>query len=305
MKVAVHLRVPHQLASGPADRLAEFVAQVEESHLDGLTVGDHVSFRGGIGYDGLVQATALASTSRRLQIWTAVYLLPLRHPVPVARQVSSLAALAPGRFVFGVGLGGDDRHELEVCGIDPRRRGKHFDTCLDVLRPLLAGKTVSSDEPELRIPGAVIHPAPDPPVPIIVGGRSDAAQRRAGRVGDGWIALWQSPERVAAGVEKAKSAALEYGRSSLDNQFAYTVWCGLDDNRARARHLVCDAMESLYPQPFSRFERYTPYGPAEEVAAALKLYIEAGIGHFAVIGVAADHDTLVAQCSEVALQLNR
>jgi len=299
----IHLRVPHHLADGPADRLAEFVSRVEDSGLDGLTVGDHVSFRNGTGYDGLIQATALAAMSQRLEIWTAVYLLALRHPVTVARQVSSLASLAPGRFVFGVGLGGDDPHELEVCGVNPRRRGRRLDACLDVVRALLAGETVTSDDPDLPIPRAKIVPVPEPAVPIIVGGRSDVALRRAGRAGDGWISVWHSPERVAAGIARAEETAREHERIG-PGRHGYLVWCGLDDDRARARRLVSDTMEGLYHQAFDRFERYTPYGTAEEVADTLIPYVEAGVGDIVLTAVADDHH-LVDAAAAVADRLRR
>ncbi|HEV8297270.1 MAG TPA: LLM class flavin-dependent oxidoreductase, partial [Acidimicrobiales bacterium] len=183
----VSLRVPHRVLEREGSGLHDFLKTVEDAGMDGVCVGDHVSFRDGTGYDGLVHATALAIASRRLDVWTAVYLLGLRHPVLVARQVSSLAALAPGRFVFGVGLGGDDRREFEVCGIDPRRRGRRFDACLDTVRALLAGEEVTLDDHDVRVPGAVIRPVPHPPVPIIVGGRSSAALQRAARAADGWI----------------------------------------------------------------------------------------------------------------------
>ena len=57
---------------------------------------------------------------RRARVMTSIYLLPLRHPLPVARQLSSMGKVAPGRFTFGVGVGGEDRHEVEICGVDPR-----------------------------------------------------------------------------------------------------------------------------------------------------------------------------------------
>jgi alkanesulfonate monooxygenase SsuD/methylene tetrahydromethanopterin reductase-like flavin-dependent oxidoreductase (luciferase family) len=110
--ITVGLRVPHDILGGGAAALSDFVACVEATGIDRVCVGDHVTFGGGRGFDGLVHATALAVLSRRLVVETAVYLLPLRHPVPVARQVASLAALAPGRLLFGVGLGGDDPAEL-------------------------------------------------------------------------------------------------------------------------------------------------------------------------------------------------
>jgi alkanesulfonate monooxygenase SsuD/methylene tetrahydromethanopterin reductase-like flavin-dependent oxidoreductase (luciferase family) len=296
----VHLRVPHHLADGGADRLAAFVDRVERSNIDGVTVGDHVSFRNGTGYDGLIRAAALAALSRRLDIWTAVYLLALRHPVTVARQVASVASLAAGRLVFGVGLGGDDPHELEVCGIDPRRRGRRFDACLDVVLPLLAGETVTSDDPELPIPGATIRPIPEPPVPVIVGGRSDAALRRAGRVGDGWLALWHSPERVVRGIEAVEVAAREHGREHLARRYGYALWCGLDSDRDLARETVASAMEALYHQPFAGFARYTPAGSPHDVADALAPYLDTGIEDLVVLGVAADEAALVDQAAELA-----
>ena len=121
-KLRVGVRPPLATFERGGEALATFVERAEAAGLDHLCVGDHVSFRDGYGYDGLVQATALAVTSR-LPVHTSVYLLPLRHPVAVARQVSSLAQLAPGRLVFGVGMGGDDPHELEVCGIELTVRG--------------------------------------------------------------------------------------------------------------------------------------------------------------------------------------
>src|SRR5271163_3298897 len=160
------IRTPRRRTDGTAAKLREWVADVESSGIDGVFSGDHVSFHNGTGYDGLIEATALAVASNRLAIWNAVYLLALRHPVPVARQVASLSALAPGRFVFGIGLGGEDRHELEICGVDPRRRGRRLDAHLDVLRALLGGDEVTVDNEFLSIPGAIIRPVPKPAVPI-------------------------------------------------------------------------------------------------------------------------------------------
>jgi alkanesulfonate monooxygenase SsuD/methylene tetrahydromethanopterin reductase-like flavin-dependent oxidoreductase (luciferase family) len=300
LTLKVHLRVPHHLADGRTDRLAAFVERVEQSGIDGVTTGDHVSFRDGTGYDGLIDAAVLATLSDSIDVWTAVYLLALRHPVTVARQVASIASVASGRFVFGVGLGGDDPHELEVCGIDPRRRGRRFDACLDVVLPLLAGETVTSDDPELLIPRATIRPTPDPPVPVIVGGRSDAALRRAGRIGDGWLALWHSPERVARGMELVETAAAEHGRSHVTRRYGYTVWCGLDSDRDAAQDMVASAMEVLYHQPFDSFARYTPVGSPRDVAESLAPYLDTGIADVIVIGVAAEEAALVGHTAELA-----
>src|SRR5262249_13907849 len=87
--ITVGLRVPHELPGGRAE-LRDYAARVEAAGVDRLFTGDHVTFRDGRGFDGLLTATALAVGAPRLTVQTAVYLLPLRHPVPVARQVTTL-----------------------------------------------------------------------------------------------------------------------------------------------------------------------------------------------------------------------
>lgn len=195
------IRTPRGSTNGTAANLRDWVAEAESAGIDGVFSGDHISFHDGTGYDGLIHATALAAASERLTIWTAVYLLALRHPVPVARQVASLSSLAPGRFMFGVGLGGEDPHEVEICGVDPRRRGPRLDAHLDVVRALLAGDEVTIDNEFLTIPAAIIRPVPQPAVPILVGGRSEAALERTARAGDGWIGIWVTPDRAKAALE--------------------------------------------------------------------------------------------------------
>ena len=87
------------------------MAASAEAGLDHVGCSDHVSVHGGTGFDGLIQAAQLASLHDELPVVVAVYLLPLRHPTPVARQISSIAEAAPGRLIFGVGVGGEDPQE--------------------------------------------------------------------------------------------------------------------------------------------------------------------------------------------------
>jgi alkanesulfonate monooxygenase SsuD/methylene tetrahydromethanopterin reductase-like flavin-dependent oxidoreductase (luciferase family) len=299
----VIVRTPRGVADGNATRLREWLAGVEASAIDGVFCGDHVSFHDGTGYDGLIQATALAVASERLTIWSAVFLLALRHPVPVARQVASLASLAPGRFMFGVGLGGEDPHELEICGVDPRRRGRRLDAHLDAVRALLAGDELTSDSEFLSIPGAVIRPTPQPPVPILVGGRSAAALDRTARAADGWIAIWVSPARAQQALATIAGHAERYGRERAPDRNALMVWCGLGDNSAHARSLVGPVMEGLYKTPFDRFERYTPCGTAADVAEAIAPFVELGFQDIMLNGVAEDAAALIALSDEVARHL--
>jgi alkanesulfonate monooxygenase SsuD/methylene tetrahydromethanopterin reductase-like flavin-dependent oxidoreductase (luciferase family) len=296
----VIIRTPRGVADGNAARLREWVTTVEASGVDGVFSGDHVSFHNGTGYDGLIQATALAVASERLTIWTAVFLLALRHPVPVARQVASLASLAPGRFMFGVGLGGEDPHELEICGVDSRSRGRRLDAHLDAVRALLAGDELTTENEFLSIRGAIIRPVPQPPVPILVGGRSTAALERTARAADGWIAIWVSPAHAERALSTIAEQAERYGRERAPDRNALMVWCGLGDTAAHARSLVAPVMEGLYKTPF---ERYTPCGTPGEVAEAIAPFVELGFHDILLNGVAEDAANLIALSDEVRQHL--
>jgi len=203
--ITVGLRAPYD-APGGAEALARFAAGVDATSIDRVCVGDHVTFKGGRGFDGLVNATALAMMSRRVTVQTAVYLLPLRHPVPVARQVASLAALAPGRLEFGAGIGGEDPAETRACGIDPASRGRRMDEALTALRPLLAGAEVTMSGDFFTLDRVRILPPPAPAVPVVIGGRSDAALRRVARHGDGHIGIGMRSSRGAGNAGLAPAA---------------------------------------------------------------------------------------------------
>jgi alkanesulfonate monooxygenase SsuD/methylene tetrahydromethanopterin reductase-like flavin-dependent oxidoreductase (luciferase family) len=281
----VGIRVPYELQHDVV-QLRDFVARAEDAGLDRVCLGDHVTFKGGRGFDGLQNATAVAVLSRRIVVETAVYLLPLRHPVPVARQVASLAGFAPGRFVFGVGIGGDDPEELRACGVDPATRGRRMDESLAIVRRLLAGEMVTVEGRFFALDSVRIMPAPVTPVPVLVGGRSTAAIRRTARYGDGWLGLWVSPRRYADACAEVAREAEAAGRSVASWAHGMHVWCGFDDDRSRAGERLAHEMESLYRVPFEKFARYSPYGTPQEVADALRPYAEVGCRSFNLIATA-------------------
>jgi alkanesulfonate monooxygenase SsuD/methylene tetrahydromethanopterin reductase-like flavin-dependent oxidoreductase (luciferase family) len=267
---------------GDADA-RRLVARAEAASLDHLAVGDHVSFRTGAGADGLLAASAILAVSDQLAVNTAVYLLPLRHPVLVARQLADLAHRAPGRLTFGVGIGGEDPHELEICGIDPKTRGRRMEEHLQVVRGLLTGEPFDFAGDLVSVDQAQIVPAAVPPIPIVVGGRSDAAIRRAGRLGDGWFGIWVSPDRYGRSVALMREAASEAGREEPAWTNALNVWCGVDTTATAARAHVAPRMEEFYGIPYDRFERWSPAGTPAQVAEQLVPYVAAGCSVFNLI----------------------
>ncbi len=279
-------------------RLRELAELAVVAGIDHLTVGDHVSFADGHGADGLIQAAALLSAHPGLPVQTGVYLLALRHPAVVARQLSTLALLAPGRFTFGVGVGGDDPRELELCGINPRERGARTTEALRCVRALMTGEDVDFQGRFFDLRGA-IRPAPEVPIPILVGGRSDAALVRAGQLGDGWLALWISPRRFEEAAGRIEAAAAQAGRSGVRWQHALQLWAGFGDSRAETKKRLSEAMEAAYALPFERFERYTPCGPPTAIAEALAPYLAVGCRRFNFVPETASLPAAIEAAAEV------
>jgi len=133
-------------ASGPwlptIDELVELVELVDRSGYDSLWVGDHISFAVP-ALDPLLQLAQAGIVSRRLTLGTSVYLLPLRHPAPVAKQVATLDHLTEGRLIFGVGVGGEFPREYEVCGVPRGERGARLSEGIALLRRFWSGEPVS------------------------------------------------------------------------------------------------------------------------------------------------------------------
>jgi len=162
--IRVGIFAPVGQFAAPAGQRDALLSHIAESAVDHICVNDHVSFFVGAGADALIDAAALLTRYPDLPCYVALYLLPLRHPVLVARQLASIAELAPGRLMFGVGIGGEDPHEFEICGVDPRTRGRRMDESLEILRSLSDGKPVSFDGEFFSIRDAQIVPAPSSPI---------------------------------------------------------------------------------------------------------------------------------------------
>ena len=297
--VRVGTFLPAAVSRDPAT-VSRALARMASAGLDHIGTADHVSFHTGWGIDGLVEATALAMLHPTLTVSVGVYLLALRHPVPVARQLTTLAEHAPGRIVFAVGVGGEDRHELEICGVDPTTRGRRTEEHLVVLRQLLTGEPITFHGEFVDIDAALIRPSPGP-LPVIVGGRAPAALDRAGRLGDGWLGVWATPESYARRLAVVTEAAARAGRAEQCRDHGLQLWCGFGP---AGRDVVAAAMESFYRLPFASFERFTPTGEPEVVAEALQPFVAAGCRTFNVAAHAARWEEAVDSLAQVRALLN-
>ena len=170
---------------------------------------------------------AMGAVTERLRFTTFVVKLPVRHPVLVAKAASSVAVLTGNRFALGVGTS-PWPEDFQACGQDWKTRGKRMDEMIEIIRGLTAGGYYAFRGTHYDVPRIKICPVPTRPVPILIGGHSEPALRRAARIGDGWMhAGGQDPLEEL--LRRLGALRREYGRErapfeihviSLD---AYTI----------------------------------------------------------------------------------
>ena len=218
------------LSFSETDEIVALARTCEEVGFDGVTVSDHLFFPadtrsrypyaedGDPGFVGEQEwpepwalISAMAQVTERLRFATGVYILPLRHPLEVAKSIATAAVLSGGRVALGVGLGWL-REEFEVLERDFSTRGRRTDEMIEILRKLWSGERVEHTGEFFRFASLHQSPAPPAPVPVWIGGASPAALRRAGRLGDGWIGSGNDVSEVKAILDTLEAHRREAGR---------------------------------------------------------------------------------------------
>ncbi len=250
-------RVPSYAGSGvsAADSraLVPYFATVEERGFEALWVIDHLLVAPNVysvaWQDPLITLATAAGVTERIRLGTAILCAPLRHPVVTAKQVASLDHLAGGgRVIFGVGTGHDEK-EFSSVGVSKHERGRRTDEALELIRLLLSDDDVSYQGRYYRVDGISIHPRPESPVPIWIGGGSQvhvvdnpdiasmapAVLRRIGRY-EGWIcrSSGTSPEIIAEDISSVTNYLAT--RRSMDGfTMSHAQWLHIVASTDRAR----------------------------------------------------------------------
>jgi probable F420-dependent oxidoreductase len=189
--------------SEDTSQLLDIARLAEELGYTGIAVADHIavprdftsmhpSGKPAVHHrsnfpDPLTSIAAMAAVTTRLRFMPYVYILPMREPFSVAKQAGTVAMLSDYRFALGVGAGWLIE-EIELLGFDPGKRGRRMDEMIDVIRRFWDGGLAEYHGTFFDFGPTSMYPAPDRPIPIWVGGKSDAALRRAAR-NDGWMGM--------------------------------------------------------------------------------------------------------------------
>jgi probable F420-dependent oxidoreductase len=154
---------------------------------------------------------ALGAVTTQLRFATFVLKLPIRHPVLVAKQATSVAVLTGNRLGLGVGVS-PWPEDYAVCDVAWEGRGRRMDECIEIIRGLSGGGWFEHYGEVFDVPRIKLCPVPTEPIPILIGGHTDVALRRAARVADGWMAAGASDEDLAAWLARLAQLRAEYGR---------------------------------------------------------------------------------------------
>ncbi len=257
------------------DQLGPIVDHLETNGVDSLWFSELVYSP---AVDPVVgMAFALARTTR-LKVGTSVAVLPGRHPVLVAKQLASLAALAPKRVLPVFGLRSAIPAEREVFVVPEGERAAVFDESLRVLRSALVEDSASYTGRYFTVNGASVMPKPTPPLDIWLAGSAPGAFRRIGALGDGWLGSFLTPAEAGAGREAIELAAAQAGRQLDPDHFGISL-------------AVVDGADGGLPAELAAAarKRRPDVDPAQLIAAGwdqlhrqLDAYIDAGLTKFVI-----------------------
>jgi probable F420-dependent oxidoreductase len=277
-----------------ANALGALAAEAEALGFESLWAGDHIAFPAPI-LDPLQVLACFASHTRRVRLGTCVYLLPLRHPTVVAKMVSSLDFITAGRMIFGIGVGGEFPGEFQASGVPVNERGERTNEAITVLRHLWRSE-------EAEHVGKFFHIGPTrfkpPPAqaggpPIWIGGRSEAALRRAARYGDGYVGYLLSPDGFRERFARIRALADERGRREPITP-ALMTFAVVDSDRDAAVQRAGAMLGAMYGRNMdSAAARYCVAGTPADCRAVVARYAEAGVQHLILTPLAYGDGTAV------------
>lgn len=259
----------------PGTEFDEFVDALERAGIDSLWLPDLVSSP---GVDATIGTAWAAARTRTLKVGTGVTVLPGRNPMLLAAQLSSLAVLAPKRILPAFGVRSATPAERQLYPV-PGRRAAVFEEALVVLRRLLSEDAVTHHGEFFTLDDACVAPRPARPPDLWLGGRAEVGLRRVGRLADGWLGSFLTPDEAAHARTVIESAAADAGRAIDDDHYGTNVTVVLPgtDDRVRDRALAGAARQRPDADP-AQLVALGWDGAAEQI----RRFVEGGLTKFVV-----------------------
>jgi alkanesulfonate monooxygenase len=266
-----------------AKALVDYGVKMEQLGFDSIWVWDHVLLGVEPSFpiiEALTLLTAIAARTSKIKLGTGVLVLPMRNPVILAKQLSSMDLLSDGRLIMGMASGWYKR-EFDAVGVPFEQRGKIMDENLDILTRFWTEDMVKGEWTHHKIPAGVMFPKPKqkPRPPILIGGYVDRVLKRAATVGDGWLTYFYRPESFAKSWAKIRGFAKEGGKDpdTLLNAAQLPIMIGKSRAAIEAEMMEWLGKEWDYASWSDSTKDSAILGTVDECVAQLKEHIAAGV----------------------------
>ena len=263
------------------DFLRRLVELGDKYEYDSIWLSDRiVSDR--FSLEPMVALSMVAAYSERMKFGTSVLALPLRNPVVLAKQIATLDFLSRGRCFPAVGLGQEEPEEYEACGVPKDDRSRRTDEAIALMRRLWQEDSVTHEGKYFTCHNVSITPKTffKPSPPVWIGGRSPAAARRVGRVGDGWLVSGATPGEISSGRDIVFETAEKYEREIEEDHIGlllgYYICPDADRAVAQSHQFV------TRHRPDVAFTEYSALGDVDQICEVIQRYVEAGASKFVV-----------------------
>jgi probable F420-dependent oxidoreductase len=264
---------------GGQDFLWRLIDLCEQSEIDSLWFSERLSSPIPVP-EPITTMAALAARTTRLKFGPSVLTLPFRTPVVLAREVAMLDVISNGRMLPAIGIGAEDERSFRAAGVPVRERARRTDEAITIMRACWTGEPVTYQGDFWQLEDITVLPRPvQDPLPLWIGGNSDAAARRAGRLGDGWIPSFITPDRLHEGVQVVLDTAEKAGRAFEIDHFGALFYYYLDADRTTAE-AVAKPLLPTGRADAPTLERCTAFGPPALVRERLEEYVAAGGSKF-------------------------
>lgn len=264
-------------------QLIDYGIHMEALGFDSLWVWDHILLGVEPNFpiiDSLTLLTAIGARTKTIKLGTGILVLPLRNPVILAKQLSSMDQLNEGRLIMGMAAGWYKR-EFDAVGVPFEKRGKIMDINLDVLNEFWTKDLVQGDFGDHKIPAGVMYPKPvqRPRPPILIGGYVDVVLKRAALRGDGWLTYFYRPESFARSWAKIRNFAKEGGKDpdTLMNAAQLPIMVGKSRAAIETEMMDWLGKEWDYASWSESTKDSAILGTVDECVAQLKEHLAVGV----------------------------
>ena len=270
--------------------VVEFAQRAEALGFDRVTMGEHV-MDGDPPRPTLVNIPAMAAAAgatRHLRVMTGIVIAPLYHPVMLAKLATTLDVVSNGRLDLGIGISGqrDTKAEFEALEIPLQTRGRRTDEIMELLKRLWTEERLTHRGRFFNFDDVTLLPRPvqQPHPPIWVAGRSEAAMRRAGELGDGWYPYLFTVRRLRSSNETVRNYAAEAGRDLTGFHWGLNQPTAISDDPKEALALAVSNVGQRYVTPERSAEDIARAlcitGTSEDCIKAIEERVEAGVRDF-------------------------